>query len=385
MNDRVIALRVGIVLLAAGFITGFLIILMGEGRALLQNRYTVHMRFPESPGVAVDTPVRKNGVLIGRVSHIELRDEEGAVVISARIDGERTIFKNEVPYIRSSTLLGDSVVEFVLDRTSNQPRQPYQDGDFLGNGRVATNPIDVITNLEGDVRKAMQSFETAANNVSGLSTRLQEALGTDDDQLRRLMQKSEVALDQIQRTAVALENIVADPELTANLKDSLRRLPKTFDDLQSMMLATRETLDSFKGMQQRMERNLDNIEPFTKALGERGEEFVANANKIATNIESITAIGADLAERIRNADGSLARFIRDDELYEKVLETVDNFRDASRRVRPVIDDLRVFSDKIATDPRQLGVKGALENRPVGAGFKGVPNVREHQFPWREGE
>ena len=41
MNDRVMALRVGIVLLAAGFITGFLIILLGEGRNYLQGRYTV--------------------------------------------------------------------------------------------------------------------------------------------------------------------------------------------------------------------------------------------------------------------------------------------------------------------------------------------------------
>ena len=77
MNDRVVALRVGIVLLAAGFITGFMIILLGEGRSLLQGRYTVHLRFPKAPGVAVDTPVRKDGVLIGRVSHVELRDEGG--------------------------------------------------------------------------------------------------------------------------------------------------------------------------------------------------------------------------------------------------------------------------------------------------------------------
>jgi phospholipid/cholesterol/gamma-HCH transport system substrate-binding protein len=102
MNDRVMALRVGIVLLAAGFITGFLIILLGEGRSFLQDRYTVHIKFPKAPGVAVDTPVRKDGVLIGRVTHVELRDE-GGVVITAKIDDGRKIFKDEVGMIKPSS------------------------------------------------------------------------------------------------------------------------------------------------------------------------------------------------------------------------------------------------------------------------------------------
>lgn len=378
MNDRVVALRVGIVLLAAGFITGFLIILMGEGRSVLQSRYTLHMKFSEAPGVAVDTPVRKNGVLIGRVSHVELRDE-GDVVITARIEAGRKVFKDEIPHIRSSSLLGDSVIEFVLDPNSNQPHEPFRDGDFLGDTRVATDPIRVLTNLEGDVRRAVRSFETAANNVSNLSNRLQNAMGPDD-QFQRLMQKSEVALDQIQRTAMAFEGIVGDPEVSANLKESLRKLPQTFEQLETMLASTREMMDSFKGMQQRVERNLDNIEPFTQMLGDRGDEIVQNADKIATNMESITSVAADLTERISTSDGTVAKLLRDDDLYKQIKATVENLHDASRRIRPIVEDVRVFTDKIATDPRQLGLKGAVDNRPLGAGTKIIPMFKESRTP-----
>ena len=38
-------------------------------------------------------------------------------------------------------------------------------------------------------------------------------------------------------------------------------------------------------------------------------------------------------------------------------------------VKPILDDIRIFSDKIARDPRQLGLKGALDRRPVGTGTK----------------
>ena len=40
----------------------------------------------------------------------------------------------------------------------------------------------------------------------------------------------------------------------------------------------------------------------------------------------------------------------------------------TRDARPIVDDLKVFAQKIADDPRQLGVKGALDKRPSGVGF-----------------
>ncbi|MFN0195161.1 MAG: MlaD family protein [Planctomycetaceae bacterium] len=382
MNDRVVALRVGLVLLAAGFITGFLIILLGEGKTYLQSRYTVHVKFPQAPGVTVDTPIRKNGVLIGRVTFVELRDE-GGVVITARIDSGRKIFKDEICRIATSSLLGDSVLEFFPSPERNQPHEPFQDGDFLGDGIVAADPIRILTNMEGDVRRAISSFQTAADSVSTLSARLQSSFGTDNDQLPRLMQKTELALDQFQRTMGTVEGVIGDPELTAKLKEGLSDFPQTLKDLQSTMATARDTMDGFRGMQQKAERNLDNIERFTKPLGERGDELVGSVNSILKNIDTMTSTVADLADRIQGADGSLAKLIRDDELYNKIYATVDNLHDVSRRIRPILDDVRVFTDKIATDPRQLGVKGALDRRPSGTGIKGVSGFREPRLPWQE--
>lgn len=377
MNDRVVALRVGIVLLAAGFITGFLIILLGEGKAVFQSRYAVHIRFPEAPGVAVDTPVRKSGILIGRVTHVEPRDE-GGVVISARIDTGRKIFKDEVCRIATSSILGDSVLEFISAKDRGQPHEPYQDGDFLGDGIVAADPIRVLTNLEGDARRAFNAFETTANNFSNLSRKLENSFGADDNQLQRLMQKTELALDRFQQTMTTIDGVIGDPELSARLKEGLSELPRTMHELQQTMAVARESMSGFKSLQEKAERNLDNIERFTKPLGERGDEMVGNVNNILENLDTMTSTVADLADRIRASDGSLAKLIRDDDLYDKIYATVDNLHDLSRRARPIIDDFRVFSDKIATDPRQLGVKGALDRRPSGTGIKGLPNFRD---PW----
>jgi hypothetical protein len=75
------------------------------------------------------------------------------------------------------------------------------------------------------------------------------------------------------------------------------------------------------------------------------------------------------AKKLNNNNGSLKRFLEDEEIYWQIRRTVENIENATARVRPILDDVRIFTDKIARDPRQLGVKGALSRRPSGVGVK----------------
>jgi phospholipid/cholesterol/gamma-HCH transport system substrate-binding protein len=382
MNERVVALRVGIVVLAAAFVTGFLIILLGEGRALWQGRYTIYLRFAQAPGVSIDTPVRKHGVLIGRVTDIELLDE-GGVFITARIDSNRKIFKDEVCRISSTSILGDAVLEFVPAGERVAQKIPVQDGEVIADTVVASDPMRMLTSLEGDVRRAVQSFDRAANNISELTIRLNNSLGAED-QLPRLMQKAELTLDRFRVAMDSVDQLVGDPELRDKLRQGLSDLPVTLDEMRLTMSRARDSLDSFQAVQQKAERNLDNMERFTKPLGERGDELVRKVDSIFGNINVITTEIAELSHSVRNSEGSLARLIRDDELYVKIDDTVDGLRDAVRRLRPILNDFRVLSDKLATDPRLLGVKGALDHKPAGVGIKGmVPPLREFPATWQQ--
>ena len=68
MNDRVMQFRVGVVVLATAIITGILIVLFGDLPSLVQATYPLKMSFTDARGVADGTPVRKNGILVGRVA-----------------------------------------------------------------------------------------------------------------------------------------------------------------------------------------------------------------------------------------------------------------------------------------------------------------------------
>ncbi len=100
--------------LAACIICVLLIAFFGRGPSLWEERYRVSINFPRTPRVTVDTPVRKNGVTIGRVSNVFLRPGDGGVDLTLEIKGEYQIKKEELAMIMMGSLItGDSVVEFV--------------------------------------------------------------------------------------------------------------------------------------------------------------------------------------------------------------------------------------------------------------------------------
>ena len=110
------------VVLAAIFVAVILVIMFGIKPAFLKPTYTIELAFPKAPGIAKNTPVRKDGVPIGRVSNIRLRDK-GGVVLTLKIDEGRKLYMNEVCYLTTSSLVtGDAILEFVA-RSRGQERR----------------------------------------------------------------------------------------------------------------------------------------------------------------------------------------------------------------------------------------------------------------------
>ena len=67
MDERVMQFRVGVMFLATLIITGILLVMFGKLPSLIGRNYPVQVRFDYAAGVTKDTPVRKSGILIGRV------------------------------------------------------------------------------------------------------------------------------------------------------------------------------------------------------------------------------------------------------------------------------------------------------------------------------
>ena len=367
MDERVLRIRVGVVVLAAALVTATLVVHFGEFPNVFRGQYKVHLVFPEAPGVTLDTPVRKNGILIGRVSQVELL-EEGGVVVTVEIEDKFRLRRDEIARIRTASLLGDAIIEFVPSGEKGAPTDFIADGDVLENGVVAGDPLkalEILVSLEDDLRDSMDSIRTAGDEVALTARNINSVVGNNENQIQRIVQKSELALDEFQSAMEGVDEIMGDPEMRQRLRQSLNDLPELIADARQTMQNARDTLDKFEQVGQRAETNLENLEGFTKPLGERGPQLVENIERSMRNLDELLAQMVRFSEALNEREGSLGKFVYEPDVYNKIDRAATNIEDVSRRLRPIIDDLRVFSDKIATDPRQLGVKGALDRRPTG--------------------
>jgi phospholipid/cholesterol/gamma-HCH transport system substrate-binding protein len=119
----------------------------------------------------------------------------------------------------------------------------------------------------------------------------------------------------------------------------------------------------------RAERNLANLEDFTAPLGQRGEQISQNLVDSIRSVNELLANFAELSQALKNKDGTIGQLINNRELYDRLNRTLAEVELVVRRLEPIVNDVRVITDKVARDPAQMGVKGILDRRPTGAGQK----------------
>ncbi len=384
MNERVIQFRVGVVVVAAAIITILMVLIFGEGVSFVRSQYTVKLHFPRAPGVTVGTPVRKQGILIGRVAKVEIDDEFGGVNLIAKIDSDKDLYDDELCYIKTSSLLGDPVLEFLQPAQFSPTRNKVGNNAFLADGKVGSDPLEAITNLEGDFRGVLSSIESAAGQVGTLAETLNSTFGSDENDIGNLVRKSEEALDKFNRAMTTVDEVVGDPEIRQSLKDALNGLPEAMADVQTTLGAARETLAGFDRMSGKAEANLDSLSKITEPLGERGEALVANIDASVASLDELLRQLVAFGEALNNRDGSLGQFVHNRELYDSLNDAATRIEEATRRIAPIMQNVRTLTDKLARDPRQLGLKGALDRKPSGAGLNVAPaNVMP--IPYRAGD
>ena len=102
------------------------------------------------------TPVRKSGILIGRVSDVKLTDHDQKVLVTANIDGDKFIYQNEDCYI-TRDLLGDTAMAFILNPRQAGAGKPIAPNTTL-EGRVSDDP----TGLKRALAEPIDTVRTPA-------------------------------------------------------------------------------------------------------------------------------------------------------------------------------------------------------------------------------
>jgi phospholipid/cholesterol/gamma-HCH transport system substrate-binding protein len=365
MNESKLRFRLGAVVLFTLLVTAIMIVLFSERQNLLRKTYTIYVHFEDAPGVTKGTPVKKSGILVGRVSDVHFADqddlfeEKTGVNVALSIDAGRELRGSELCRV-TGNVLGDAVLEFVPGiHGSDRPRGDeheiiIKEGDRMI-GYVVKNPIESLASLESDLRTTVRAVGNAGENFGRLSQQISSVLSNNDDQIGRIINKAESALDDLQRAANSANNIFADREIQEGLKRTLKNVPEALDEL-------RGTLSSVKNAAVSAEENLTNLQKFTGPLGENGNAIADSLQSSVGKLEELLDDVGEFTHALNKSEGSLGMLIKDKEAYQRLNRALMNVEDITRTLKPVAYDVRVFSDNLARDPGGYISSGILNKR-----------------------
>jgi len=395
MNDQKLKRRLGGVIMLAGTITLMLLVMFEAFPNLRASGYEISIQFPSAPGVRESTVVRKSGVEIGRVTDVDLKSD-GGVVLTIAVDEGVVITNRESCRIKMGSLLtGAAILEFtpkpeeailaefdqdadgILSATEKaQSLERIGEGDMISSGLVVDDPLTVLVNMQQNMSETFGSIQGAGTGVEGaagefktLMGNLNQSFTASEAELKQAVAQTNAAMQKFENAMDSLNSIVGDQQTRLKLKESVNEIPVVLRQATLTLASAQQTMKYFESVGQKAETNLDNLEKFTRPLGERGEMLVESITTSVESFDSTVSQMNELVTTLNNAEGSLHKIVHDDELYYSIKRTTTNIEDATKRLRPILNDIRVFSDKIATDPRQLGVSGMLDRRPVGVGVK----------------
>lgn len=395
MNEQAYKFGVGVLVVASMVIAVILILFFGAAPNIFSNRYEVTIRFDSAPGVTTDTPVRKSGVVIGRVKDVRLLEE--GVNLTLELDSKHKVFAREQPRIAKGSLItGDAVVEFInptqqslltrFDGTGGSPfdgildaneeqlsQTPLERDGYYSGGTVVPDPLDALVEMQLSFTKTLESIETAGGQVTALASDLRGIVGGGDGPFRRLAEKTELTIDNFNQTLSSFNRLFNDSRIETTLDTVANRLPQLIDEAEAVMQQTSSTLKSFEGVGKAAEETMKNVASFTEPFADKGGEFidearrsVDNLNGLISDLRQLSGKANELMTRVNSGQGTIARLIEDDQLYYSMVNTLNNIEVVTRRLQPIIEDARVFSDKIAREPSSLiDLRGAITGQRGG--------------------
>jgi|TARA_B110000438_G_scaffold37034_1_gene36837 phospholipid/cholesterol/gamma-HCH transport system substrate-binding protein len=394
MNDKRNKLMVGLVMMLGIIVTSALVFIFGAMPSFGTAYHEMRIEFSSTPGVHENTTVQKNGVQIGRVLEINLQDT--GVILTLAINKGVTLRYHDICRIKMGSLLtGEAILEFsaatpserlgyfdantdgLLDEQETKHSQAaVPPGSDLSMGTVVVDPLSALLAMQqnmtetfASIQRAGGGIDQAANEFTTLMKSLNSSFSDNESDLKKAVRKTEEAMTRFSTAMTAIDAIVGDPQVTAKLKQAVQQFPVILQQASDTMDSVQVTMKQFESVGEQAQVNLEHLQRFTQPLGERGEQLVESITSSVEDFDSLVTKMDQIVTTLNSSRGSLHKLIHDDELYDQIRRTSMNVEDATKRLRPIMNDLRIFTDKIATDPRQLGVSGALNRRPSGTGVK----------------
>ncbi len=288
-------LKVGIVAAIALAVLAFLVITMSGSNPLFQKTVEVYTFFDDSFAMTVGaTPVRLNGILVGKVSNVELSKETALnrtvrVTLALNQEALAQIPVDSTAGLAQQNLLGARYINVKRGKSA----QTIQPG-----GEILTQATTEIQDMLDEGKTTLTALQTILKRVENLVIEIEDGKGT---------------IGKFLRDETLYNNLVATT-------DDVRKLVNTFNNPNSTVgrLFNEDDLyTDLRGTMSRVNRLFDGLEA--------GEGTLGKLLKDDSLHEEVRGTIADLRETLRlvnQGEGTVGKLMTSDTLHRRLEETM---------------------------------------------------------------
>lgn len=332
-------LRVGIFMLAALLVAGFLILNSTGNFNPFEKKMHLRARFESADGLHAGADVQLAGVSIGKVEDVKFLppDSPEGERIEATLTVVQVLDKKPISelirtdstaqLIATSVLGNDKMINITPGTSKGSPVD--ENAVLPSNWTVGLNQLTATGN---DLLKQINKLAVPANDILTKASRGEGTLGRviNDDKLyesldgavtetRSTMKQLQTTLDRVNRGEGSAGRLLNDPTLYDNLNKTVSQLEAISSDIK----AGRGSAGKFV--------NDDALYIETRNAV---SELKRSAEKISAIADDVKLITADL----KDGKGTAGKIFRDEKLYDEVKDAVARFNTTTTRIESILAD-----------------------------------------------
>ncbi len=340
-------LRVGLMAIAAMSILFVLIFLMAGSTGLFRSRGLLYTFLSDSAALAPGAPVRLNGILIGKVSKVDLSGEANpkrVVKVTLDVDDSYipSIPSDSQALISAENLLGTKYIN-IKKGTKNDSIKPgseiksgetpeledlFQQGnDTVAALQITLNRVDkIIAQVEqgkGTIGKVLYD-ETLYNRVLDLVTEAQnlaKTMNNGEGTVGKLFLKDDLYQD-LRKTLMRVDDLLAGLQQGKGNAGLFLKDDKLYDDLRGTIADARKLINQVNSDQSTVGKLI------------KTDDLHKQLSGTLTRMD-------DILDKLNNGQGTLGQLLVNPQLYE----TLDG---STNEMRGLLKDFRANPKKFLT-------------------------------------
>lgn len=264
-----------------------------KGRDLLTNYRTFYVQYDNVEGLMASAPVTINGLVVGKVTSIELNNVTGKLQVELQIKSDFPISKSSVVSIYEPGLIGGKQIMITPNLED-------------------INPAESGSRLEGAIKPGLTSL--VAERLTPLQEKVEKMVVTADALLTNI-------------------NTILDAKTKENLKSTIANLDATLAEFKVATKTVNEMLADNKG---KINTTMNNIDKASANFSKISDSLSkVNINKTVKTLEQTLASVDKIMTDVQAGKGTMGKLMKDETLYT-------NFTKTSKELELLLQDVRLY-------------------------------------------